>query len=295
MPNDDALTCREPVRLDVNARGWTDLSPREKDKHFRAADRELDEVGILVIANALTRAECDEFYAIISEEASTSWAIEQALFKDAPVHKVYDFQSRHPKAMELIAYPFLIEYLRRLLGPGMVIHESEAGLTPPGSSGGSLHYDGFDRIPDYYLGINCIYYLVDADKSNGATRYIPGTHKEFIDIAEAETREAIYVSVKKGDLVVFNPYLMHGASANSSPNDRPVIINLYTRGFVRQRWDFTRGIPIAQLKHLSEDQKTLLGYRHRAMRDVSELYFIKPTVGEFDPLYGKEDRASRWD
>jgi hypothetical protein len=171
--DDDALTYRDPVRLDVNARGWTDLSPQEKDEHFRAADRELDEVGILVIANALTHAECDEFYAIISEQAHTSWAIEQALFKEAPVHKVYDFQSRHPKAMELI--------------------------------------------------------------------------------------------------------------------------NLYTRGYVRQRWDLTRGIPIAQLKGLSEDQKTLLGYRHRAMRDVSELYFIKPTVGEFDPLYGKEDRTSRWD
>jgi len=74
-----------------------------------------------------------------------------------------------------------------------------------------------------------------------------------------------------------------------------VRLDVKTRGYVRQRWDCMRGIPIAQLKHLSEDQKTLLRYRHRAMRDVSELYFIKPTVGEFDPLYGKLDRTIRWD
>jgi len=74
-----------------------------------------------------------------------------------------------------------------------------------------------------------------------------------------------------------------------------VRLDVKTRGYVRQRWDFTRGIPIAQLKHLSEDRKTLLGYSHRAMRDVSELYFIKPRVGEFDPLYGKLDRTIRWD
>jgi len=30
-------TRRDAVRLDVNARGWTDLSPHEKDEHFRAA------------------------------------------------------------------------------------------------------------------------------------------------------------------------------------------------------------------------------------------------------------------
>ena len=54
--------------LEIPVDRWTELALAEKEAHDARCDRELDEVGILVVANALSAADCDEFIQIIADE-----------------------------------------------------------------------------------------------------------------------------------------------------------------------------------------------------------------------------------
>lgn len=282
---------RDPRRLSLPATDWNELTKQQKAEFFEAADREIDEIGIVVIKNALTERQCDEFVEIIRDEIRNATRMERALYeKQGPTkgYKVRNFQNRHPATLELITYPLLVEYFRRFLGPKMVLHSSEGVIIPPGTSDGPIHRDGYDLIPDYFLSMNSIFYLCDTTAENGATRYMPGTHKElFLSKEEMQQRSFKYAEVKKGDLILFNPYLVHASSANTSNGDRPVIINYYQRGYIKQEFDYTRMLNVKQAQKLTKDQRILLGYEQRMPHDIDELYLIgssKAALADFDPV-----------
>jgi ectoine hydroxylase-related dioxygenase (phytanoyl-CoA dioxygenase family) len=290
---------RDPARLRIPVESWVELPPDDKETYYATCDRELDEIGILVVANALSDEDCDEFIAIIDDELARVTNLErvmhqrqaESMARGGPGYgkKLYNFQSRHQKAMDLIAFPFLVDYFRRFLGADMELHSSEGAVVTPGASGGGLHHDGRDRVPGHFFSLNSIYYLVDSDESNGATRYVPGTHKDFITIAEAQTRPARYVDVKKGDLVIFNPCLIHSGSPNRSNANRPVIINYYQRGNIKPGFDYPRAMSVAEIKRLTPTQRQLLGFNFRVPLDERELYTFRPELGDLDPLEPKRE------
>jgi ectoine hydroxylase-related dioxygenase (phytanoyl-CoA dioxygenase family) len=261
-------------------------------------DREIDEVGIITVAGALSEQQCDAFTAIIDSEIASftnierrlhDWPLGNATYRDTKGYKVFNFQARHPAAMELVAFPLALDYFRRYLGASMVLHSSEGAVIPPGCGRDfPLHYDGYDRIPGYFLSMNAIFYLCDANAENGATRYIPGTHKEFLSRQEATQRPWKHAEVKKGDLVLFNPYLFHAGSENRSNANRPTIINYYQRSYIKQGFDYPRAMSIAEQRRLTKDQRTLLGFDHRVPTDVHELYLqyrgTNAPLADMDPV-----------
>ena len=290
---------RSPARLEIPINRWHTLSALEKEAHFTAADRELEEVGLIVIAGALSSAACDQLADRMMEEVRTAHHIERKMHeRRKSVLKIYNLQSRHPAFMELITFPFVVEYMRRFLGQDMLLHSSEGGIRAPIPAGiednalpiDGLHYDAVDRIPGHFLAMNSIYYLCDADRSKGATRYVPGSHKEFLSQEEAEKRQTRFIDVKKGDLVLFGPYLWHAGSPNHSTENRPVIINYYVRSYVRQGFDYPRQMSVAEAKRLTAEQRALLGFNRRLMLDVDELFKYGPaSVPDMDPLFPLAD------
>jgi ectoine hydroxylase-related dioxygenase (phytanoyl-CoA dioxygenase family) len=287
-----ADTLRDARRIDVQAQQWSTLSPEEREAHFHVLDREIHDVGIVVVANAITEAQCDEFYELLTHEWDHPIWIERVMRERAlakgplVVKKVLNLQSRHPAALNLISHPIVMEFFRRFLGKRMVLHSSEGAIVPPGAPDRNQHYDGFDRIPGHFLSMTAVYYLCDADLHNGATNYIPGTHKEHISIKEAGQREKKYVDVKKGDVALFNPYLIHGASANHSNADRPVIVNYYQRSYIKQEFDYPRSITRQQYLQLTPDQRILLGFEHRVPVDVTEWWMVSDNLTDMDPVEG---------
>ena len=290
---------RDPDRLVLPLDRWSSLSSDDKAAVFALMDREIDEVGIVIVAEALSATQCDEFTAIIDAEIANftaierrlhAWPVGNATYRDTKGYKVFNFQSRHPAAMELIAFPLVVEYFRRYLGASMVLHSSEGAVIPPGCGKDfPLHFDGYDRIPGHFLSMNAIFYLCDANAENGATRFIPGTHKEFISRAEAAQRPWKHAEVRKGDLILFNPYLFHAGSENRSHANRPTIINYYQRGYIRQGFDYPRAMSLAERRKLTATQRTLLGFDHQVPADVDELYLQyrgpkNPLLADMDPL-----------
>ncbi|MBO9608721.1 MAG: phytanoyl-CoA dioxygenase family protein [Paenibacillaceae bacterium] len=266
---------REPKRMAFDYANWERLPEAEIAGFFAACDKEMDAVGVVVLAEAIAHEDCDAFVELINGEIRRASPIER-LANERRIQvtgpTVYNMQARHPKFMAHIAYRPVIDYFRRFLGAGMTLYSCEGRVTPPGTGDGNWHHDGHERIPNYYMTMNSLHYLCDSNKENGATRYIPGTHKEFIPVADAAKREAKYIDVKKGDIVLFNPYLIHSGSANRTGNDRPIIINYYCRPYMKTEFNYPRMMSYVEASKLTEDQRRLLGFEQMMLEDLHELY-----------------------
>jgi len=294
--NNSAPTHPDPQRLEIPISQWPSLAASAKAEFLAQIDHEIDEVGIVAIAGALSPESCDNYAALLQYELDHPTQIERVMHERREKRdgwKVYNLPTRHEDFLTLIEFPFTVDYMRNRLGPTTELHSSEGAITPPG--GGNLppgmedprsgwHVDVIERIPNYFLAMISIYYLCDTTIGNGATRYIPGTHKNFISLEEALKSEPKYCPVKKGDMVLFNPYLWHAGSPNNTDKARPVIINYYQRGFIKQGFDYPNIMSVAEMQRLTPLQRQLLGFNRRVPRDVDEIYLMRGEVAEFDPL-----------
>lgn len=266
---------REPQRFERDYSSWDEWPEQEKASFFRECDREIDEIGVVVLAGAIPAEKCDLFIEKIKAEIASAVHIEQMANERRIAktgHTVYNLQARDPLFMDQMTFAPVVDFFRRYLGADMTLYSSEARVTPPRTGNGGWHFDGYDRIPNYFMSMNSLHYLCDSDKSNGATRYIPGTHKNFIPIADADQYEAKYINVRKGDVVLFNPYLVHSGSANHTDKTRPILINYYCRSYMKQEFNYPRMYSYIEARKLTEDQRKLLGFNTVPLSDLHELY-----------------------
>ncbi|MBO9606085.1 MAG: phytanoyl-CoA dioxygenase family protein [Paenibacillaceae bacterium] len=270
-------THEEPKRFAADYASWRSWTEDERQRMMAEWDKEMDAVGVVILSAAMSPEQCDRFVALIDEEIRGASKIEKQMNENRLSHKgytVYNLQGRHPLFLEHIAYPPIVDYFRRFLGESMALHSSEARVTPHGTGDAHWHYDGYDRIPDYFLSMNSLHYLCDSTEENGATRYIPGTHKSFLPVEEAKRLQHRYLNVKKGDIVLFNPYLIHSGSANLSGKPRPIVINYYQRSYIKQEFDYYHMLGYMERRKLTDEQKKLLGFDHFTAADIHELYMI---------------------
>lgn len=291
---------RDPARLEIPVVKWPQLSAGEKEKFFAQVDREIDEVGIVSVASALSHEQCDHFARLLQHELDHATHIERLMWERRAQRdgwKVYNLPTRHEDFLELVALAFTVEYMQSRLGKTTELHSSEGAITPPGGGNpppgtsdphSGWHVDVVERIPNHFPGMISIYYLCDTSTENGATRYIPGTHKNFISLEEALKSKEKYCPVKKGDMVIFNPNLWHAGSPNRTDKIRPVIINYYQRGYMKQGFDYPGTMSVAERKKLTPLLRQLLGFNRRVPRDVSEIYLFRKEMADFDPI-GKLD------
>ena len=87
--------------------------------------------------------------------------------------------------------------------------------------------------------VTCFVYLDDADLANGCLQVIPGSHLgrpthpfrgtgHFeVDPAFVDTSRAVAVPLAAGDMIVFDPYLLHFSDLNRGTTPRRAIIYTY--------------------------------------------------------------------
>jgi ectoine hydroxylase-related dioxygenase (phytanoyl-CoA dioxygenase family) len=127
-----------------------------------------------------------------------------------------------------------------IFGEPVVLFEDKLNLKLPGGSPYPWHQDWVCcwRAHSDEL-ITCFIYLEDADESNGCLQVIPGSHKgkpmlpfkagsRFeIDPAYVEQSKAIPVPLRAGEMILFDPYLLHYSDLNRSLVSRRAIIYTY--------------------------------------------------------------------
>jgi ectoine hydroxylase-related dioxygenase (phytanoyl-CoA dioxygenase family) len=93
-----------------------------------------------------------------------------------------------------------------------------------------------------YLTCNTMWPLTDFTEENGATRVVPGSHRngrkiddDLKDAKDAHPQE-IKLTASVGTVIVFNGHLWHGATLNRSDHRRASVTSFWCRRQLPSAW-----------------------------------------------------------
>jgi ectoine hydroxylase-related dioxygenase (phytanoyl-CoA dioxygenase family) len=192
------------------------------------AVRSIDEVGYAVVEGVLTdeellflRGELDRIYTEYDPDRDGLRRVPGYHFSANLVNKGSFFET-------LFLRSPIYDLVRRILGEGCILSSLNSLEPLKGQGHQPLHRDGPPMPPEGPLSMNSMWAIDAMDRENGATRFIPGSHKSS-DPPPADEAGVVYAEVPAGSVVVTNAHILHAASANPSGRRRRVLHGYFTR------------------------------------------------------------------
>lgn len=166
---------------------------------------------------------------------------------------------------ELIQQSTAMEMVKTVLGDNVLVSNFTANIARPGSGSMALHSDQSLVIPEPWeqpLALNIIWCLSDVYFENGATLYIPGSHKwERRTAIPNNAKELLQPFVAKaGSIIAMDGRLWHTSGANiTEDSERALLFGYYTAPFLRQQVNWTAALSPETKDSLSPEMRELLG------------------------------------
>jgi ectoine hydroxylase-related dioxygenase (phytanoyl-CoA dioxygenase family) len=148
--------------------------------------------------------------------------------------RVQDFVNRGSEFDELYVYQPVLEACCRVIEQPFRLSSMMARTVRPRSPAQALHVD-FERDADGWTMIGFIFMVDEFRHDNGATRFIPGSHKwstvpdKLKKDTLADYENQITACGAAGSVIIYNGAVWHGHTANSSDEPRRSIQGAYIR------------------------------------------------------------------
>ena len=165
-----------------------------------------------------------------------------------------------------VALPRLLAGVAQVLGPDFKLSSLNARSARPHSDWTQpLHCDT-GALPDVQGNSVCniIWMLDDFTPENGATRFVPGTHRshrlpqEVLADPTAPHPDERLLTGRRGTVVVMNAHLWHGGTANRTSGPRLAMHSFYCRRDQPQQQYQRRLLRPDTQVHLSPEMRWLL-------------------------------------
>jgi ectoine hydroxylase-related dioxygenase (phytanoyl-CoA dioxygenase family) len=133
----------------------------------------------------------------------------------------------------------------------------------PGEGDQTLHRDDSiypARMPGMEWQVSVMWALTDFTEENGATRVVPGSHREWMQEGGPPTGE-IQKAMRRGSALIYLGSTLHGGGANRSNVSRIGLVNVYSLGWLRQEVNQYLTIPQEIAGSYPEKIQRLLGYQ----------------------------------
>lgn len=114
--------------------------------------------------------------------------------------------------------------------------------------------------PHIPITINAIWALSDFREDNGATRFIPGSHKLDHSPEYGKDYPALTATMPAGSVLLFDSALWHGGGPNTSDARRFAFSCAYCWGWMRQQENLQLGIPRETAERFPRRLQELCGY-----------------------------------
>ena len=106
--------------------------------------------------------------------------------------------------------------------------------------------------------INSLWAIDDISRANGATRFIPGTHKTH-ELATDDDPRTVQISARAGSVVLFDAHVLHAASRNLTGERRRAVHVYYTRAGRPSQTDWAKYLDPAVIAQLDPEQRRMVG------------------------------------
>lgn len=183
---------------------------------------------------------------------------------------------------QLILHPGAIEYVKVLLGEHYMISNFTANIALPGSGSMPIHSDlGFVSPPPWLAphSMNIIWCLDDIYESNGATRYIPGSHlfQSLDDLPVEPMQQTVAFEASAGSVIAMDGRMWHTSGANVTENsERAMLFGYYSADFLRPQVNWNALLPAELQSSLDPELFRRLGLMAEGnARHAGELLQLK--------------------
>lgn len=166
---------------------------------------------------------------------------------------------------ELIQHPAALEVAKLVIGPKLLVSNFTANIAKPGSGSMALHSDQSLVVPDPWekpWAVNIIWCLSDVYFENGATLFIPGSHKwkRKLEVPDNANEMLKPFVAKAGSIIAMDSRVWHTSGANiTKDQERVLLFGYYTAPFLRQQVNWTAAFSPETKDSLSTDMRELLG------------------------------------
>jgi ectoine hydroxylase-related dioxygenase (phytanoyl-CoA dioxygenase family) len=166
---------------------------------------------------------------------------------------------------ELIAHPLAIELVTSLLGPQFLISNFTANIALPGARSMKLHSDQGIVVPEPWhapWSINIIWCLTDVTADNGATSYLPGSHRYTCAAQVPSDARARLVPFEapKGAIIAMDGRVWHTSGDNvTTEEERALLFGYYSRDFIRPQTNWNASLSEATITALTPQLRAWLG------------------------------------
>lgn len=240
---------------------WFQTLAAEPALSAQAAD-ELRARGFIVLPEVIPPGRLDTLRAAYDVAVATASGSDIKIGTTST--RVTDFVNRGPEFDEVYTYPPLLQACGQVIGAPFKLSSLQARTLRPGSPARGLHVDVARQSPDWPL-LGFILMVDEFRPDNGATRFVPGSHRRT-DIQAGEIPEAL---IRDGDqapacgpagsLLVFDGSAWHGHGTNASTEPRRSIQGAYIPWTGRAGTDFAARMQPATRQRLGPLALHLLG------------------------------------
>jgi hypothetical protein len=179
--------------------------------------------------------------------------------------RVWNLIDLDPVFAELIAHPVADALVAGVLGPSYIISNFTANIARPGSGSMMVHSDQSLVMPAPWHAAHClniIWCLTDVRRENGATLYLPGSHRYTSpeDVpADAAARMRPF-EASAGSVIVLEGRVWHTSGCNvTEAEDRALLFGFYSQPFLRPQWNHSVGLSADTQAAMSETMRYRLG------------------------------------
>ncbi len=231
---------------------------------------QVEEDGFCVLPSVIDRA------AAASARAASVAAAEQAAAGGYPTTwedldpngrniRIPDLLAYDPVFAQLVMNEHVTSYVAALLGPDWVVSNFSGNIALPGSGSMNADCDQSTIMPEPWLEQNClnaIWCLDDVDEGNGATRYLPGSHRftRFSEVPADPKAGMRPFEASAGSVIIMHGRMWHTSGENvSADRERCLLFALYASGYLRLQANWRQIIPHDRLMGMSSELQMRLG------------------------------------
>lgn len=237
---------------------------------------EFEKNGICVIENVLSPEQITIVKEAVWKLAAHEKEMGSAHFYDpaSAAQRIWNLINKDEIFREIIQLPIIMDAMDWLFDrdtPHQKYYLSsfQAHILYPGAQKMKLHIDTPvpEPLPEWIIKANTIWVLDDFSANNGATEFIPGSHKwKHKPKAEDQNRDdVISYNVPAGSVMLTHGALWHRGGANLTQSPRCCLLGSFAASYAREianEENYSEVLAKTIADNASDNLKRILGSEH---------------------------------